>query len=67
MKKYDIIILDETQDMTDLHYKFIQKFIKDMGSIPTFLIIGDDKQSVFKFKGADSRFLTLSINPSSQA
>lgn len=60
MKKYDIIILDETQDMTDLHYKFIQKFIKDMGSIPTFLIIGDDKQSVFKFKGADSRFLTLS-------
>lgn len=59
-KNYDVIILDETQDMTHLHYKFIMKFIEDFKLNPVFLIIGDDKQAVFKFKGADSRFLTLS-------
>ena len=60
VKHYDVIILDETQDMTHLHYKFIMKFIDDFKLNPVFLVIGDDKQAVFKFKGADSRFLTLS-------
>jgi len=59
-KQYDLIILDETQDMTHLHYKFIIKVIDDLQINPSYLIIGDEKQAVFQFKGADSRFLTLS-------
>ena len=60
LKDYDLIILDETQDMTHLHYKFINKVIMDLSINPNFLVIGDERQAVFKFKGADSRFLTLS-------
>ena len=60
IKQYDLIILDETQDMTHLHYKFIIKVIDDLKINPSYLVIGDEKQAVFQFKGADSRFLTLS-------
>ena len=34
-------------------------FIKDMNIKPVFLIIGDVDQSIFQFKGADSRYLTM--------
>ena len=57
--KYDLIVLDEVQDMTQMHYKYLMKFIKDMDMKPLFLIIGDVDQSIFQFKGADSRYLTM--------
>jgi len=57
--KYDLIVLDEVQDMTKMHYKYLMKFIKDMDMKPLFLIIGDVDQSIFQFKGADSRYLTM--------
>ena len=56
---YEFIVLDEIQDMTKAHYKYLMKFIKDMNIKPVFLIIGDVDQSIFQFKGADSRYLTL--------
>ena len=56
---YEFIVLDEIQDMTKAHYKYLMKFIKDMNIKPVFLIIGDVDQSIFEFKGADSRYLTM--------
>jgi superfamily I DNA/RNA helicase len=56
---YEFIVLDEIQDMTKAHYKYLMKFIKDMDIKPVFLIIGDVDQSIFQFKGADSRYLTM--------
>ena len=56
---YEFIVLDEIQDMTKAHYKYLMKFIKDMNIKPVFLIIGDVDQSIFQFKGADSRYLTM--------
>lgn len=56
---YEFIVLDEIQDMTKAHYKYLMKFIKDMNIKPIFLIIGDVDQSIFQFKGADSRYLTM--------
>jgi len=57
--KYDIIVLDEVQDMTKMHYKYLMKFIKDMDIKPIFLIIGDIDQSIYQFKGSDERYLTM--------
>jgi len=55
----DIIVLDETQDMTLLYYQFIVKFMKDMGTPFQMLILGDFMQGLYEFKGADIRFLTI--------
>lgn len=58
-ENYEFIVLDEIQDMTKAHYKYLMKFIKDMNIKPVFLIIGDVDQSIFQFKGADGRYLTM--------
>jgi hypothetical protein len=56
---YDIIVLDETQDMTPILYKLIVKFFKNMNKQVQLLILGDKHQSIYGFKDADERFLTL--------
>ena len=62
LPNFDIIIIDEAQDITGLLYKFMCKFLGDQfnisGKAPLFLIIGDALQSIYAFKGADARYLT---------
>ena len=55
----DICMLDEFQDCTELYFKFIIKFLRDMGSPIQLLILGDPRQCLYEFKGADTRFLTM--------
>ena len=57
--KYDICVLDEYQDNTTLYYKLIKKFLEDAGNYIQLLILGDTRQSLYEFKGSDSRFLSL--------
>jgi hypothetical protein len=56
---FQLIVLDETQDMSFLYYQFMLKFSKDMGGNFQLLILGDYKQGLYEFKGADTRFLTM--------
>ena len=58
IKKIDILVLDEAQDMTFLYFKLMIKFCRDMGCNIQLLILGDYKQGLYEFKGADIRFLT---------
>ena len=59
MPKYEILIIDEAQDITRLYYSFICKILRDHHTIheatPQMLIIGDENQCVFHFNGSDSR------------
>lgn len=59
--KFDILVIDEAQDMSLLYYKLIIKFIKDLNN-PSLqlLVLGDKYQSIYTVKGADKRYLTLS-------
>ena len=57
--KFDILVLDESQDMSFLYYQFMVKFSKDMNHPFQIFILGDYKQCLYQFKGADSRYLTL--------
>ena len=57
--KYDIVVLDEVQDMTFLYYRLIIKYIKDVGSPIQLMVLGDFMQGLYEFKGADIRFLTF--------
>jgi len=56
---FDIVVIDEAQDMTLLYFKLVAKFIKDMGSPVQLLVLGDYMQGLYEFKGSDIRFLTL--------
>jgi len=58
-KKYDIVVLDEVQDMTFLYYRLIIKYIKDVGEKVQLMVLGDFMQGLYEFKGADIRFLTF--------
>ena len=56
---YDVVVLDEAQDMTLLYYRLIVYFTQKIASQFQMLILGDWMQGLYEFKGADTRFLTL--------
>lgn len=61
---FDIIILDEIQDCTDLLFWLIGCFIRangrgNIGQPARIVVLGDERQSIYKFRGADHRYLTL--------
>jgi hypothetical protein len=56
----DLCMLDEFQDCSELYYKLVIKFLRDMGQPTQLLILGDPLQCLYEFKGADARFLTMS-------
>jgi hypothetical protein len=57
--QFQLVVLDESQDMSFLYYQFMVKFLNDMGSPFLLLVLGDFKQGLYEFKGADTRFLIL--------
>ena len=59
IKPFQVMVLDETQDMTKVYYDIIWKFLIDMREPIQLLILGDEKQALYEFKGADTRFLTM--------
>jgi superfamily I DNA/RNA helicase len=56
---YDVVLIDETQDMMNDYYLLVKKFIKDTKSNPQILIFGDVYQGIYEFKGSSYKFLTL--------
>jgi hypothetical protein len=60
--KFHFVFLDESQDMTLLYFMFIVKFLRDMGGIIQLCVLGDFKQGIYQFKGADIRFLTKAVD-----
>ena len=56
---YNIIVIDEAQDMNKLYYKLVNKIINDNGGDCKICIIGDKYQSIYQFNSADYRFITL--------
>lgn len=62
---YDLIILDEIQDMTPLLFRLVSRIVDDMKfhsefkALPRFAILGDVRQSIYEFMDSDARFLTL--------
>ena len=59
LPNYNIVVLDESQDMTILYYRLIVYFTKKISGLFQLLVLGDWMQGLYEFKGADTRFLTL--------
>jgi hypothetical protein len=54
----NILVIDESQDMTFLYFQLIVKMARDSGKRFQLLVLGDYMQGLYEFKGADIRFLT---------
>ncbi|QDS73261.1 hypothetical protein FKW77_004653 [Venturia effusa] len=61
---YDLIILDELQDCTDDLFWLINAFMTAVsraarGGAPQVVCLGDERQAIYQFRGADARYLSL--------
>lgn len=55
---YDMILLDEAQDISIVYYELVCKIMKDnMKKNIKMCVLGDVNQSIFDFNGADSRYI----------
>jgi len=58
---YDILILDEAQDISPLYYELIIYIIKyNIIKNPKLCILGDRYQSIYDFNNADNRYIIYS-------
>lgn len=63
---YDIIVVDEVQDMTPCIYQFLCKVIHDNGRFRQdaerfvrYLLLGDTAQCIYRYRDSDPRYLSL--------
>ncbi|CUS14035.1 unnamed protein product, partial [Tuber aestivum] len=65
----DVLVLDEQQDMTPILKMFIDRVVRDIEDTKNgkrkrpgpvrLVLLGDPRQELYEFNGADARFLTL--------
>lgn len=56
-KYYDIIVLDEIQDMTELLYLYSKKVISDNSDKSLLMILGDKYQCIYRYRGANPDYI----------
>ena len=58
---FELIVVDEAQDLADNYYRFLQKIIRDRSNhdVPVQIVLcGDERQTIYGFRGASSTYLT---------
>lgn len=55
---FHFLVLDEAQDMTLLYYTLVLKMTMERALPFQLMLLGDYRQSLYEFKGSDTRFLT---------
>ena len=55
----DILVIDENQDFTELYFQLVIKFVLLLKQKIQIICLGDSRQCIYEFKGADPRFLTF--------
>jgi len=62
-EKEVVVVVDEAQDMLPTYHDLTCKLLRDVRAAtaaePQIVVLGDERQCVYGFKGADARFLTL--------
>jgi hypothetical protein len=58
--KFNMLILDEAQDITPLYYKLVCYLIRDiLDPAMKLCVLGDKYQSIFKYNNSDERYILL--------
>lgn len=52
-RTYNNIIVDEAQNLTPVQFRFLSALADDFNSDTSVMLVGDDKQSIVSFAGAD--------------
>lgn len=69
---FSVLVMDEQQDMTPILKRFVDKVVRDKGfgkkkkkdmQDLRVVVLGDQRQEVYGFNNADSRFLTMAARP----
>jgi hypothetical protein len=55
---YNIIIVDEAQDMNNIYFELVYKILHGHEVSPKVCLLGDRNQCIFEFNNADNRYLT---------
>lgn len=55
--QFDIIIVDEAQDMNDTYYEFVRRLLAHSAKDSSLVLVGDPMQSIYQFNGADSKYM----------
>lgn len=64
MKRYDVLYIDEAQDMSIIQQKLFKKIVKPKGR---FIAVGDSSQAIYGFAGSDvESFDKLSLEPNTK-
>ncbi|KAK6524844.1 hypothetical protein TWF281_011745 [Arthrobotrys megalospora] len=62
LPEFDVLVLDEQQDMNPIIYNFVLKLLRDCAKTgtnsPQLMLLGDPRQEIYQFNNADKRFLT---------
>lgn len=55
--RFRTYMIDEFQDTDRLQHRIIKKLVEDQGGIPSgrLFVVGDEKQSIYRFRGAEVR------------
>ena len=53
---YEHIIVDEFQDTNELQFELLKKLI-DVPDFKSFMVVGDDSQSIFAFRGSSPEYI----------
>lgn len=66
--RFQVLVVDEAQDMTHLYFALVRKLLVDVCTKDVrVLVLGDTRQAIYGFKGADARFLSMADLLSSYA
>lgn len=56
--EYDIVFVDEAQDLRPCLFFFVKKILRDNLKRARLCVLGDERQCLYQFQLADSRFLS---------
>jgi superfamily I DNA/RNA helicase len=57
--EFDILIIDECQDLSLDLFLFVHKILTDNSNPVRILLLGDYRQNIYRFLNSDDRYLTL--------